>query len=188
MTTRTPLILAALLGLALLPSCARWHIGKNIRESCETRLGIDPSALYRVGNSELRLAREARYEADTRLVTIGPFPPAPAARHVEHTGHYREARVLDNNKILGPKAEVGERHAPGKARLVRENPLAYNRSITLNTRSMGCVAVEKQPGHTAAVIAAAPFDYLLDPALSLVSTPILWLGFGVQQAYQWISR
>ncbi len=34
------------------------------------------------------------------------------------------------------------------------------------------IATRREPGHGLAVAVAAPFDYLIDPALSLVSTPV----------------
>ncbi len=178
-------ILPLLLTATLLTSCTRWHFGENIRESCETHVGIDPSMLYHIGKGQQRitLAREARYEADTPLLTFAPFPDPAGAQDIRFTGKYRQATLV-HHKIGGTEAKVGERIDPGNRRMEQEDTGSRYGGIRLTKRSMGSAEVETGSGHTAAVIAAAPFDYVIDPLLSLATTPVYWVGAGCVLLWQ----
>ncbi len=184
-----PTYLASALAVALLlPSCLQWNIGENIRESAERRIGIDPTALYHCGKGKdgVTVAREMSYKADTPLVNTIPLPAPAAAYDAKPTGYYREAE-LHYRKLDGMRATVGERYEVGGRKLERRasGPLCDDLS-EFDTRSMGSVERVRGPWYPAAVVAAAPFDYVVDPALSVVTTPFLWVGCGAVIIYSYV--
>ncbi len=191
----------------LLPSCVQWQIGKSIRECAETRVGICPTEVYRIGEARAErlpettepgtcwdgrvcVAREARYEADSPIVKFHPAltlgGSGEPAQQVELTPHYRRVSFR-YDKIGGLCAErIGERYDTTGQKMERDadssNMWDWHRE--LNCRTMGCAEVERSKYYPLAVVAAAPFDYLIDPALSAVSsaavTPIgVLCGAGV---------
>ncbi len=187
-TYRTFFVLALAAAL-LLPSCLQWNIGENIRECAERRVGIDPRVIYRCGKGQERVsvAQEVSYKADTPLVNTIPLPASAKAYDVTPTGHYRKAK-LHHPKLEGTKATVGERYEVGGQELtVKSSYLDARSPLGLNTRSMGSVERVRGAWYPAAVVAAAPFDYVVDPALSVVTTPFLWLGCGCIIVYSWFE-
>ncbi len=193
---------AALFALHALvtPSCVQWNIGGNIREAAETHVGINPMDVWYVGEKveaqdgverwmqgaaagRTEVAREARYEADTPLVHYnGPLYRArPTAQHIHMTEHFREVGFR-YGKFSGMEACVGKRVPTEGQKMERVN-LGGMESwhYELDARSMGCAEVERSVWYPLAVVAAAPFDYLVDPALSILSTPVAGAVVGVRQ-------
>ncbi len=183
----------------LIPSCVQWNIGKAIRECAETRVGVCPSDAWYVGEASpnasplrprtpeqiaqiglcyddlIHVAREAEYEADTPLLTVdwilsfsGPTPAR--AQNVTLTGAYRRVDFR-YGKFSGLTTTVGERHEIEGKKKERDDSMADWRS-ELNARTMGCAEVKRGRWYPLAVVAAAPFDYLIDPALTVLSTPV----------------
>ncbi len=183
----------------LVPSCVQWNIGKSIRESAETCVGVCPSDAWYVGeaspnacpfrprtpeqiasiglcyDNRIHVAREAEYEADSPLVTVdwildfsGSMPAR--AQNVVLTGAYRRA-CFPVNKFGGMSTTVGERYDTGGQKMERDDSMAGARR-TLNARTMGCAEVKRGKWYPLAVVVAAPFDYLVDPVLTVVSTPV----------------
>ncbi len=176
----------------LLPSCVQWNIGENIREAAETHVGIFPMDAWLMGeeSKELKplilfmeqaqvgdrrdgrvcIAREARYEADTPLVG-GFFPPDAVAQNITLTEHYRRVDFR-LNKLCGLTSIVGDRYDPaGQKREPHEGKV--HRYGHLDARSMGSAEVERSAWYPLAVAIAAPFDYIIDPALSVASAPVV---------------
>ncbi len=177
----------------LLPSCVRWHIGENIRECAETRVGVNPAEVYLVGEAQaekrppavatpgirwdgrVEIAREARYETDTALVTLHPelrFGAYGAtAQEVQLTPHYRRVDFV-YHKIGGLESKrVGERFDPAGQKMERYTGM-QSWHDELNARSMGCAEVERSTWYPLAATLAAPFDYCIDPVLSTASTAL----------------
>ncbi len=178
-----PLLLAA--ASCLLPSCVRWNIGRNIREGTETCLGVDVSACYHARPGEVEgirwprggpksfhdLCPEVLYEADYPLVSVS-YPSYHSARRVVRTGYYRPVTrnivILD----LGNAARIGERVQVDAAMLERQADSQEKQPV----RPVSPQQKTYSAWHIPAAIAAAPFDYLIDPALSVATTPLFLLG------------
>ncbi len=179
----------------LLPSCVQWQMGKSIRECAETRVGINPMDVWYVGEKRptkvqsfyadgrpteetaragrVEVAREVRYEADSALVQFnGLFPTYPSAQHIEMTKHFREVSFR-YSKIGGMEPHIGQRVLTEGQKMERADLGGMEGwHYELNAHSLGSAEVERSKWYPLAVVAAAPFDYLIDPALSVACTPI----------------
>ncbi len=191
-----------------IPSCVQWNIGKGIRECAETRVGVMPWEVYLVGEARakefppdkpetgarwdgrVRIAREVRYEADTPLVRLHPgytlWPRWAAAQHIELTPCFRRAD-FPCNKLTGISATVGDRYDPAGQKMERDQ--SHDDWIgSLNVRTLGCAEVERSAWYPLAAIAAAPFDYIIDPALSVASAPVAAIGTAVYIGCENLAR
>ncbi len=185
----------------LIPSCVQWHIGEAIRESAETRVGVLPAEACYVGekkpmrlpDAELpvgalwdgrtEIAREARYEADTPLVTVdGLAGTTPArAQNIELTEHYRRVN-FSYGKFSGLTTTAGERFDPAGQKMEPVTSMEDWR-WQFNAKTMGCAEVEHAWWYPAAWVLAAPFDYVIDPVLTVASAPAATLVTGVMLCY-----
>ncbi len=212
MKLRRSLIITAVFFAAhalIVPSCVQWNIGEAIRESAETRVGVFPAEACLVGekrpwqlpsganaaprdigsrfDGRVAIAREARYEADTPLVVIdGLFgSPPPRAQNIELTEHYRRVN-FSYGKFSGLSTTVGERFDPAGQKVEPDTSMEEWRR-TLNAKTMGCAEKERSAWYPLAVTAAAPFDYVIDPVLTVASAPVAALGWGVVACY-WSAK
>ncbi len=173
---------ALLLHALLVPTCVRWNIGANIREATERHIGINPGEAYDIACPEgtITVARELSYEEDTPLIAVAL--EFPTAQNIHMGEHYRRVTIR-RNKLFGPRSDVGERYE------LAELPQTRNRlsqgNVSLNPRSMGSAEVERSATHPWAVAAAVPFDYLIDPALSAVSSAAVTPFFGIGILYNY---
>ncbi len=184
---RTFLLLAAAAAL-LLPSCVQWEIGRSIRECAETRVGIDPQKCLVLRETkaaesvpglptpmiQVLVAPEVTYSADSPLIN-GTIRQSAAAEGIAPTGGYRYVEMTFR-KFGGWHARVGERcdvAGPGKLRAWK--PAA---DVAPNEFSCGTAEKRRSRWYPLAAVAAAPFDFALDPALSVVSTSLCWVGGG----------
>ncbi len=184
--------------LLLLPSCVRWDIGQNIRECAETRVGVNPYERYacpadapelasvalsdpqRPGRCRhVFLAPEVTYRMDSPFINSVPLSGPAEVSEVVPTGELRVV-ALYLRKPDGCQIRVGERYKGERAALTPYvEPEKSDRLPTLteggqNSHRLGCVEVRQDEGYFWYAAAAAPFDYLIDPALSLLSTPVFW--------------
>ncbi len=189
---KLPSFLLACVATVLLPSCAQWNIGKKIRESAETHIGINDRMQYNYHEESLPegyrlhyIAPELRYRLRTPLVDYRAFDEvgeryyAYASRVVEDdivpTGRLRH---VTDTKMPGEasRTEIGDVCETPVEKLTRR-PGLESRSTPIASRThLGSAGRERSTWYPAAVVAAAPFDYLIDPVLSVASTPFLWLG------------
>ncbi len=172
MTRKRALSITAIVVAAhycLLPSCVQWNIGQNIRESTERHVGINPGEAYRIGDGGGRptIAQELTYELDTPLISL--LGEKTTAQDIRMGEHFREVKMR-LRKMEGLQSTVGARYEP------KEQPMERMRGSQgrerLTPRSMGSAEVQYSDSHQLAVIAAAPFDYLIDPVLSAASSAI----------------
>ncbi len=195
MTRKTALLITAaavtLHGL-LMPSFVRWNIGQNIRESTERHVGINPGEAYLVGEGEERLtiARELSYELDTPLIAL--LDENTDAQDIRMGEHFRKVKFKRHKGYRIPvrATTVGERYEPN-GQPMEPHRISMGRTY-LSPTYMGSVEVQCNDSHRLAVIAAAPFDYAIDPALTAVSsvaaTPIVVvLAFASFGYYLWYS-
>ncbi len=178
---RTILLAAALLPLS---SCVEWRIGKNIRESGERitalQLATPVDGRLYASRQEPPVAAEKEWEyypdwQDRDTTYYAHVPVVEYGRssstlfwHLPHaiggtgetadkpTGQSRIVAIRGSKVYLMP----GNFEMPQGLRRVDADRLGQGgRHVDLSTS-----------GSTLAAIAAAPFDYLIDPALSAIST------------------
>ncbi len=185
-TRASLLITAAAVALhaLLLPSCVRWNIGQNIREATERHVGVNPGEAYEIDSPEgcFTIARELSYEEDTPLVAV--MLEQPTAQDIRMTKHFRRVTIR-LHKLTGHGSEVGARYEI--TALPRRRARISEGHVSLNPNSMGSAEVQRSAAHPWAVAAAAPFDYLIDPALTAVSSaasaPVFALGAAWSYCY-----
>ncbi len=176
-----PLVLA-LLSALLLPSCVQWNIGARIRESSAVHVGAD------VTNSVVRYYRPGHeYGADYLLapeVTYKALPPIAGFRSDSHwaknvqptgrlvlvdTGLYNKG---DRRTTRVESLPLGLRAVRSRAGQGTPGPLEFP------LRTGDFESPLARPASTASRIAAAPFDYVVDPVLSTVNTVIVAVPIG----------
>ncbi len=110
---------------------------------------VKGKALYRLAPQEKRLT----YRADTKISSAGDKAQVAAIDGQD--------AVVDNQNIHGN----GSTHSPRGLKLDKDNPNAPT--------------IEKGPYYRLASVAAAPFDYFIDPVLELISAPLtpIWIFF-----------
>ncbi len=171
----------------LFPSCVQWNIGENIREGAQICVGADLRECYDVpdelnvdyntwphgGGKSLRiLAPEVCFRPDYPLVSTN-WKNLPRAKEVQPTGAYRKVTRSMVVIFRGEKAEVGGRcEVPNPAALRRIG----SRGIWAEVRPAEPQERKCGKWYPLAAIAAVPFDYVIDPALSVVTTPFFWVG------------
>ncbi len=115
--------------------------------------------------------------------------PLIAAKNIVVTGHIRYAE-FEWHKFKGLQTTVGGRYEPQgqelERKLMDDDILDWHGEF--NARSMGSAEVQRSPYYPLAVALAAPFVYLIDPALTVASTPALGLFLGGEAAYWWYWR
>ncbi len=181
MLARLPLTLA-LLSALLFPSCVQWNIGERIRESSALHVGAD------VTNPVVRYYKPGhQYGADYLLapeVTYKALPPIVGfrsdwywAKDVQPTGRLVLVDTGLYNKTDRRTTRVerlpeGLRAVPSRAQRETPGPMEFP------IRTGDFDSPLARPASTGACIAAAPFDYLIDPALSAVNTVIVAVPVG----------
>ncbi len=147
---------------ALLPGC-RSCIGQNIRNSAQVQLDADVSELYRCGADILAPERSCRLSVP--WLYPDDYADLESYSEVKRTG---ACRVL-TGKLDGLEYDIGERRpadTPGLERLTGGSPrLSWQPPLGASRH------VERSTCYPLAAVAAAPFDYLPDPAFTLILTP-----------------
>ncbi len=152
-------------------SCVRWNLGARVREASETRMGADiahpvDGKLY---DGRYLFAPVVEYKPRTPIVSAGWYPSPAVATQQRRTGRTVVA------EIEFPKGEpvrfVRALHAMPKG--VVGHPYTFNMRAT--ERSFGTMVCDRSRQGRAARAAEAPLTYVVDPVLSLVSTPIYWV-------------
>ncbi len=186
MNTRFSLLLSFMAAF-LLPSCSTvtWNIGESIRRSGEVRVGVDvrqpvDGKLYRCEQGETMLVRAPE-------VTYSPCVPLVEWEIRETWGNLCLFADTDevwlNAENLRPTGRtlVAETANLRDRRLVRVLPelpahceaqVAPEYRGRLSPAALGTLELRQQPS-LGRKLAAAPFDYVADPALSLVSSLVL---------------
>ncbi len=173
MNKRTLLTLLLAATAVALPSC-RSTIGENIRNSAQVYLDADTSERYRLGDEVL--VPEYAYQYSEPLITSEYYADLYTIENVRRTGFYR---------VLGADGQsLGERIPLDTPGIIKEDPTTVSvfhpMGPTKETRH--------ESGYTWAAIAAAPFDYCIDPALSLLLTPpyMLLRVCGMEGLVDWV--
>ncbi len=194
MTPFARLLFAAAL-LLLLPSCVKWDMGGCIREAAETRVGVNtneryacpPEAAAAAAPADPRraglyrtvfLAPEVTYHCHSPMVNTVPLPAPSAVSGITPTGNLRVV-VMFYRKPDGWQTRVRDRWEGNRAELepLAENPEPRKRPPLYeewDSHRLGCAEVRRGRWYPLLAAAALPFDYLIDPALSVVSTPVIW--------------
>ncbi len=174
----------------LLPSCMYWDIGGNIRACAEEHLAVDTALQYRSGNEIV--VPECRYHQSPWAVNI----IAPHAHGVErymygatYTGRYRvfdkenpeasrwvgELREVDEKTLVPIRSSSGNALSPeavrGEHLASSSRPLSWMPLRDSERKEV----TERSKWYPLAVAAAVPFDYAVDPVLSIATTPLAWL-------------
>ncbi len=191
----TSLVIAA--HALLLPSCVRWNIGENIRERAEIRVGADVTQRFVCKTTQQLLASEVTYRTSTPLIALLDDTD-PAAREVTPTGYLREVEPLPPGKRRSyflprnARTTVLERWQgapPPEGDREEACDLGYTPKAD-STRWFGCAEVQREEGYALAATLAAPFDYLIDPALTAVSSavaaPVFGFVFFMGVAYDYV--
>ncbi len=157
----------------------QWNIGANIREETETRLGVNKDVQYKLpqeleakhnpdGKRNVFLSPEIRYRVDTPWVTSEPELIQAKAKAYEQqlTGRLRLVNYDDGHKL-------GEAYEWDTSKLTRISTRASKPSDS--PAELGTAETERNSA--LATVAAAPFDYLIDPALTIVSSPLFGLFY-----------
>lgn len=184
-------ILSLPLAAAVLLSSCSWHLGAGIREAHEVRTGVDIS---RPVDGKLYAARNPLdgwdYYVQAPVVTYNPDTPIVAAgqdmflkgipdgaRNVKDTGDFRWCRVL--REVTGgvTTGNYAELRQTNDGSLFVESLPAGARPAGVIHPEPGCTAPlyikrEFTRWHAPASVLAAPLDYVVDPILSLVTTPV----------------
>ncbi len=203
--TRRLLPLLFLTLLLLLPSCVQWDIGQNIRECAELRVGVNPNVRYtcppeaaasvaprdpqRPGlYRTVFLAPEVTFRTHSPLINGAPLSEPARVSDITPTGHLRVVAMF-YRKPDGWRTVVGERCDLPPEELTpfvaaegdrKKRPPLYSE---LDSHRLGCAGAQRSKWYPAAAVAAAPFDYVIDPLLSVVSTPVLWVGAAVYSLF-----
>ncbi len=186
-----PHLLAAALLCLLLPSCVQWNIGQRIREGGELHTGVDilhpvDGTLYRTpamrqDNTALARAPEVTYCIYSPLLTlVGDKDGSRRAAKVTPTGRTRVARLRceENNKLsLYPEhtprefIELAEGIPTNAVACPKGSGGKFGASKHRHPDTYGSLTEPTQPS-TARRLAAAPFDYLIAPALTVPHTQV----------------
>ncbi len=192
---------AALLAATLLCSCVESRIGLRIREMGEVHTGVDylhpvdgkvyqtpaqrskkppqacvlaPEITYRVGHSFYHL--HAPYDCDlTSQYGIRPTGRTLVAR-------IDCGRADSYTKLL--KDEVGGTIPAGARPSPAEGLIRPGKFDQIDYGDLAPVT----PSPAWRSIAAAPFDYLIDPVLSAAGTTVLWTGILVATPVLYVSH
>ncbi len=173
MKTR-PILLFLLAAVATtLPGC-RSLIGDRIRNSAQLCIDADTNERYRCG--EEVLVPEYSYRYSEPLITSEYYADLYSVSELKRTGSYR---------VLGADGHsLGERRPGDSPGIVKETPMSLSHYQPMGrTRE-----TQPEPGYTLAAIAAAPFDYAIDPALSIILTPpyLLLRACGLNGLVDWV--
>ncbi len=100
--------------------------------------------------------------------------------------HYRPDTTIAS---AGEKAQVAavdgqEVTVPSECILGGEKHRTHDkRGLDFNSDGSYKPTIEKKSSYWLSATAAAPFDYALDPALSVISTPVYWVGLGIAHLF-----
>ncbi len=192
MTHRLLPFLLGLLVLLLLPSCVRWDLGGTIRERAELRVGVNPNERYAcppefAASVALRagvyrtvfLAPEVTYRTHSPLINGVPLSSPARVSALTPTGHMRVV-VMFYRKPDGWRTWVGERCdlPPGELKplvaAVGERKKVAPHYEEFDSHRLGFAGVQRDRWYPVLAGAALPLDYVVDPLLSVVSTPVFW--------------
>ncbi len=166
------------LHVLLLPACVQWNMGERIRESAETRVGADVTQRFVCAETQQTLAPEVTYRADTPLVSFGR-DVEPVAHDVTPTG---QLRVVELPAPKGARHMMLPRHVrttvrerwagtPQPGRAATPHRISY-RITADNARWLGTAERQRGDYYRLRAILAAPFDYCIDTALTVLSTTV----------------
>ncbi len=174
----TPRLALALLVALLLPSCVQWRMGERIRESCAVHVGVDvynPAVRYYKPGHEFGadyvLAPEITYKAPPPIV--GFLSSWEYAKQVQPTGKLVLAETAIYQESEPRQTRLAERLPKGlRAVPARVSP-EPSRVLMAPLDTGDIDSPLARPASTGARMVAAPFDYVIDPALSAVSTVVV---------------
>ncbi len=150
-----------------------WDIGGNIRSTAEHRLAVDMARCTSRMAGEV--APECRYhEAPPVASLVTPHGGIMADSHrygLKYTGNYRVCAFNE----LAAEAEGGWELCSRKLAVHERLNKVSDDDLQPLKDSKGKPLVERSFWYPAAAVAAAPFDYAIDPALSLVTSPFAFL-------------
>ncbi len=179
-------LLPTLAALLLFPSCqgwVQWDIGGCIREGSEAHVGANthgPCVRYEKKGDKnaptYYLAPEVLYRTKHHIVkwTLAPrteHEKAKAAYELRPTGH--QLLVLGKNGDVLGLAET----LPAGYKAVRLPGCNCGKTKSATDRLGMLDRPQATRGSLAAQLAAAPFDFVIDPALTAVSTAATYAGF-----------
>ncbi len=176
--------IAALLLTQVFPSCVQWNIGKRIRQAGEVHTGVDvfhpvDGKLYRAPSEsgyDMAWVRapEVSYTRRTELVTSETYEQLwggslhSTARNIHPSGREHWALVYrDGMKHARGFKSLASPPPPHTPSVPAEQP---DRHDVFGKWADDYGSLSHTEAGTARRLAAAPFDYLIDPALSAVST------------------
>ncbi len=166
----------------LLTSClnVNWNIGERIRSGGEVRVGVNvrepvDGKEYHANRSDVRIAPEVSYTryvpwveakiVDPREIIIFADLERTKVRDVKPTGRIV---ITETTWKAGPAFHKELPNLPTDCYTTQVEPNPQN--ITSDT--LGTIAYKSKPSFWRC-LSAAPFDYLIDPALSISSTAVI---------------
>ncbi len=163
-----------LLACLSLSGCVRWNFGERLREANAWHVGADTAhpvdgKLY---GGRYVYAPVVEYVPRTPVVSAGLHATPAKAVHQRRSGRTVVA------ELEFPKGE-----APRFVRALPAMPAdavahPYTLKLPATERSFGTMAINRVKKSRRARYFAAPHDYVVDPVLSIVSTPFYWLYVG----------
>ncbi len=166
---------ALLVGCSLLfSSCVYWNIGSRLSEQGETRRGADiahpvDGLLY---GGRYMFAPEVEYVPRTPIISAGEHEMPSLATKVRRTGRVVVAEV-EFPKKGGARFVRALRSMPADAQ-----GLPFTRNLPATSRTYGTTVSNRTESGRYFRGASAPFTYVVDPVLSVFSTPIYWIYSG----------
>ncbi len=183
-TIHSLLIAAAAL---MLPSCVQWNIGECIRNSQEVHTGVylhvpeaEQYRVYDVPSSKehcrYALAPEVTFRIERPTIETGDFGKHPRVVEVQFTGQRRLVRVDESWEGREKRGWDAMGLPCYPATLIDKLPEGATRMKPQDTAYASFRSTKASWGRR---LAAAPFDYLIDPALTLTSSLIGSVGMGL---------
>ncbi len=204
---KAPAAILSLAVCLLFPSCVRWHLGAAIRDAVDVRVGVDvehpvggkvymrelpakPNGLLE--REYYAHAPEVSYHQSTPWVEFDDAPGEPPlarpAVRVRPTGRVVLARFKhERERWRGLEHKLLHVQKPSRATYCEEVS-APPPGATLTLRepredapapTVASLGTREHRRSLTAAIVAAPFDYVVDPVLSSVSTVLFWTGAAV---------
>ncbi len=168
---RRVLPLGLLLASLCLTSCVRWNLGARVREAGEVRVGADISHPVdgMIYNGRYVFAPVVEYKPRTPLVYTSWEERPADAREQRRSGRTVVAEIAF--------PEGGSPHFLRALRAMPEGavPAPCTLNLPATERSFGTMASNREAKKRGIRAFAAPLDYVVDPVLSVVSTPFYWL-------------
>ncbi len=173
--------------IALLPSCVQWGIGERIRNPQEVHTGVrlhTPEAKqYRVfdgpGAKEhcrYAFAPEIVFKVERPLIETERFGRYPRVVDVQSTGQHRLVRVNESWEGRGRQGWDSMNPPCYPCTLIDKLPEG---ATLVEPQSTAFASFHSTKASWGRRLAAAPFDYLIDPALTALSSVIGSVGMGL---------